>query len=448
MARRAPPPALQVALELARALGGAALFPARYVDAAFRRDALRAEITADLGRAYPPPSSARAPTPTRALRLFVGAAETSGESHALQILGALRGRLRDAGAPDWELVGLGGERLREAGVRVVGDPVARATMGVGGALGQLPFYLGLLRDAAAELARCDLALLVDSPALHVPLGRIARRAGARVAHFVAPQYWAWGAWRARPYAGAVDRTLALLPFEPAWFARRGVDVRHVGHPLFEALPRDVRAPDDPRRTRLALLPGSRAGVIRRNLPWMLGVLATLRARRGPIEVALAHSEARHAELLRELVRAAGAEAWVRLEFGDLHGTLATARAAFSVSGTVLVDLLHQRLPGAVVYRLEGAGARLLYSQLYYAPWFALPNLVAGREVLPEFAFLGDGPSEAVLAALGRALDDGDARRRTARDLEAVAAALGPPGACARAAEALLELAQGAPETAR
>ncbi|HVS19079.1 MAG TPA: hypothetical protein VMT18_10805 [Planctomycetota bacterium] len=446
MARRAPPPALNVALEFARALGGAALFPARYVDAALTRDALRAELRADLGRARAPlgPEAEPAPAPDRPLRLFVSAAEASGEQHALQVLAALRARLCAAHAPPWECVGLGGERLRAAGVHLLGDPVARATMGVGGVLKQLPFYLGLLRDAATELARCDLALLVDSPALHVPLGRIARRAGARVVHFVAPQHWAWGAWRALPYASAVDRTLALLPFEPDWFARRGVDVRYVGHPLLEALPRDVPALEDPRRTDLALLPGSRASVIRRNLPWMLEVLGLLRARRGELRVVLAHAEERHAELLRELVRRAGAEGWVRLELGDLHAALGRARAAFSVSGTVLVDLVHQRLPSVVVYRIEGHATTPLYTQLVFAPWIALPNLVAGREVMPEFAFVGEGPTARAIQALALALDDGPTRRRAARDLEAVATALGPPGVCARAAEALLEVAAMGP----
>lgn len=437
-------PTLQVALELGRALGGAALLPARLADAAFTRDALRAELLGDLRRARRPTHAASATPrlPDRPLRLFVCAAETSGEQHALQILAALRDLLAAQRAPAWEFCGLGGERLRAAGVRTLGDPVARATMGVSGALAQLPFYLGLLRDAARELARCDVALLVDSPALHVPLGRIARRSGARVAHFVAPQHWAWGAWRTRGYARAVDRTLALLPFEHDWFARRGVDVLHVGHPLLEALPADPPAPEDPRRTALALLPGSRASVIERNLPWMLAVLRDLRAARGGLEVVLAHSERRHEELLRAHLQRAGAAEWVRLELGDLHGALSRARAAFAVSGTVLVDLLHQRLPGAVVYRLGGRASAALYGQLYHAPWFALPNLVAGREVLPEFGFVGEGPRRAVTAALALALDDPATRRASVRDLEGVAQGLGPRGACERAARAVLELAAG------
>jgi lipid-A-disaccharide synthase len=439
-----PPPSLQVALELGRALGGAALLPARLADAAFTRDALRAELLADLGRPRRPIAEAGPwpRLPDRPLRLFVSAAEASGEQHALQILSALRARLDEGRAPAWEFVGLGGERLRAAGVRTLGDPVARATMGVRGALAQLPFYLELLHGAARELARCDVALLVDSPALHVPLGRIARRCGVRVAHFVAPQHWAWAAWRTRGYAGAVDRTLALLPFEPDWFARRGVDVRHVGHPLLEALPADPPSPADARRTALALLPGSRASVIERNLPWMLALLADLRAARGDLEVVLAHAERRHAELLRAIVRRAGATDWVRMELGDLHGALSRSRAAFAVSGTVLVDLVHQRLPGVVVYRLGGRAAVALYGRLYHAPWFGLPNLVAGREILPEFGLAGEGPRREVAAALERALDDPATRRTAVRDLERVAEALGPRGACRRAARAVLDLAAG------
>jgi len=186
MGRRAPPPALNVALELARALGGAALFPLRFADAVFTHGALHDELLADLGAERAPLEAPSGPAPAQPVRLFVSAAETSGEQHALQILEALRARLAELGAAPWELVGLGGERLRAAGVRTVGDPVANATMGVA-TLSRVPYYLGLLRDAAVELATCDLALLVDSPALHVPLGRIARRAGARVVHFVAPQ---------------------------------------------------------------------------------------------------------------------------------------------------------------------------------------------------------------------------------------------------------------------
>ncbi|MEO6709319.1 MAG: hypothetical protein ABI054_04835, partial [Planctomycetota bacterium] len=302
--------------------------------------------------------------------------------------------------------------------------------------------LRLLRDAAAHLRETqpDVCLFVDSPALHVPLGHIARRAGVPVVHFVAPQHWGWAPWRARGYRSAVDRALTILPFEQAWFARRGVPTLHVGHPLLDALlDVPVGAPDESSRT-IALLPGSRRKVIERNLPWMLARLAELRTEFPDLDVVLPHGRSELGQLLRSHIEAAGASSWVRLETGDLHQSLRSVRAAFSVSGTVLLDLLHHRLPTVVAYRLGGAAGPWMYEHLLTPPWFASVNLLAGREVLPEFCFAGDGPLEAVREALRRAFGDPLWRAECGRGLELAAQRLGPSGACRRAAEVVLELA--------
>jgi lipid-A-disaccharide synthase len=438
--RRGPPPRISVALELFRALGGIALLPVRLADFFACREALGAELASDLEASFAVPAVAPDRVPARPLRVFVSSAEASGEIHAAGFVRAARGLLAAAGAPPAEWIGLGGSLLRAEGVDTLTDPVARAKMGVGGALADLPYYLKLLERSASALRTCDLAVLVDSPALHVPLGRIARRGGARAVHFVTPQFWGWAPWRARGYRNAFDLALTILPFEPRWFARRGVATRHVGHPLLDALPSPVPPIEDPRRTALALLPGSRRGVIERNLPWMLSVLARERARLGEIEVVLPQADAALEPLLRAHVDAAGASSWVRIVPGNLHACLARARAAFSVSGTVLLDLLHQRIPTVVVYRLGGTLAEQVYPRLVVAPWFAMPNLLAGRAVLPEFAFAGRGPLEEVAAALERCWSDAAWRRQCQRGLELAASRLGPPGACERAASAALELA--------
>lgn len=434
-------PRTAVALEVARAVGDLVLLPARLVDFVFRRDALAAELSDDLTRGGPQQwdQLQRQQVPNRRLRLFVSSAETSGEIHAAGLTEVLRRRLTEAGALEPELVGLGGKRLRAAGVDTLDDPVARATMGLGGALAALPYYLGLLERSARALADCDLAVLVDSPALHVPLGRIARRAGVPVLHLVAPQYWGWAPWRVAGYRGAVDRALTILPFEPAWFGRHGVPTTHVGHPLLDALPAQVPPPDDPGRTAIALLPGSRRSVVERNLPWMLAVLRGVRGRLGEIEVVLPHADTELVPLLRAHVERAGACDWVRLEPGNLHASLARSRAAFSVSGTVLVDLLHQRLPTTVVYGLSSELWRRLSTQALLPPWFALPNLLAGGQVLPEFAFSGDRRRAEVGAALERCYNDEAWRRQCLIGLERAARRLGPPGALERAAAAALDL---------
>jgi lipid-A-disaccharide synthase len=339
-------------------------------------------------------------------------------------------------------MGLGGARLAAAGVELVGRPVDRAAMGFGAVLSALPFYVGLLRDAVAMIRaeRPDVCVFVDSPALHVPLGRMARRYGVPVVHFVTPQYWGWAPWRAAAYRRAVDRALTILPFEQAWYARRGIDTVHVGHPLLDELA-DVPA-TRPRAEsrRLVLLPGSRASVVDRNLPWMLRALALLRERHGDLEVVLPHANAELEPRIRGHLRAAGAEAWVRVEFSDLHTALASARAAFSVSGTVLLDLLHHRLPTVVVYRLGNRFEAWLSSRLLTAPWFASINLLAAREVVPELCFAGEGPLERAVGLLERALFDEAWRSECLHGLDVAAERLGHAGACARAAEQVLDLA--------
>ncbi len=133
-------------------------------------------------------------------------------------------------------------------------------------------------------------------------------------------------------------------------------------------------------------------------------------------------------------------AWARAQTGDLHGALARARLALSVSGTVLLDLLHHRLPAIVVYRLENARETWASRRFLTVPWFSSVNLLAGAEVYPEFCFHGDGPAAEIDAALDRAFTDDAWRRACADGLEVAAARLGPPGAAARAARQALHLA--------
>ena len=428
-----------VAGEVARAAGNALGLPFRAAGYLLQKNALRRALAADLESVA---SVAEAPAPralpARALRLFIASAEPSGEHHAVRLIHALRAELARLGAPAPEILALGGAATRAEGVETLGDPVARAAMGLD-PLRSLPFYARLLTHTAESLARFqpDLCVPVDSPALFVPLARITRRAGLRNVHFVAPQYWAWAPWRVHAYREAFERALTILPFEPAWYARHGVPTLHVGHPALDGLP-PAPPPDDPRRTSLVLLPGSRGSVVARNLPWMLARAAELRARHPGLEVVLPHARAERRAEIEALLRAAGAD-WVRLAFGDLHGELGRARAALSVSGTVLIDLLHQRLPAAVIYRLDGATGARIANQILSVPWFASLNLVARRAVYWEACFHGEGPRAQCLAHLEQALFDDAFRARNLAELEAVAARLGPSGAVARAARQLLSL---------
>ena len=431
-------------LELARAVGGGLVAPLRYLAHVPFRTRIKYDIAADVKAgdgviADPPPFELPKDRP---LRVFLSAAEASGEIHGASLAKALWKMAEDQGAPRPEIVAIGGDRLRALGITTIGDPVARAEMGFDSVIASLPYYVGLLEDAArhARETRPDIVAVIDSPALHVPLARIVRRYGAPVVHVVAPQYWAWAPWRVGAYRKVIDRALTILPHEPAWFARHDVATEHIGHPLLDAL-KDVPAtePSDESRV-LALLPGSRRGVIRRNLPWMITALGELRQQHPDADVQILQSTGEHRELIEEILGETQGGDRARLVVGGLHEHLAKARAAFAVSGTILTDILHHRLPTVVIYRIGKRLETWAYRNVLTCPFFASTNLLAGREVVPEHCFRGQGPLEEVAKQVADAFGNETARAQYAEGLQEAARRLGPAGAIDRAAGHVLQVA--------
>lgn len=447
-----PDPRVAVALEFLHALGGVLALPWHALRFAFARDRWRSSVRHALDAPIGIPAGSRtaaevphrdsSPAATQNC-WFLSSAEPSGEIHALSFAHHL-----NAGPAAPPLIGFGGQRSSDAGIEIVGDPVSQARMGLG-VVGALPFYLRLLTAAARAFRerRPSVLVMVDSPALHLPLARIAKRYGVPSVHFVTPQYWGWAPWRVRGYARAVDRALAILPFEPTWFREQGVQVELVGHPLQDALEQVPRKPSDPNGNRLVILCGSRGSVIDRNLPWMLPIAQELAEQHPGLELVLPQSEDRHIERIREHLRAAGAIDQVRVEVGQLHESIAGARAALSVSGTVLLDLLHHRIPTVVVYRLTSRVEAWLGRHALLVPYFSSINLLAGEEACPEFSFLGDGPREAVTLALKGLWEAGAARDNCVAGLERAAERLGPPGAVPRAVAVAWNFAGSAPSGA-
>ena len=435
---------MAIAPELLRALWDLVLLPARLLIQTLAQPSRCRELE-ELLLSEPefvdrPPDKGR--LPDRPLRLFLSAAEASGEIHAANLAGALKLECAELGLPAPELFGFGGDRMEEAGVEILARPVDRAAMGIGAALREIPYFSGLLKTATStfEQRSPDVFCPVDSPALHVPLARIAKKSATPTVHFVAPQYWGWAPWRVKGYAKAIDTALTILPFEPAWFEGTDVTTEHVGHPLLDALSQVPSTQPGPEATDLVLLPGSRASVIDLNLPWMLARIASL-VQEGASVVVLQDSS-RHGGRIRNHILNSPVEGQVAVKTGDLHTHLAKAHTAFSVSGTILLDLLHHRIPTVVVYRLESS-LTWLRSRLLNAPYFASTNLLAGREVIPEFGFAGSGPITQVEGALHAAHADDTWRAECIAGLDEAARHLGPQGATRRAARALLRHAQTA-----
>jgi lipid A disaccharide synthetase len=159
-----------------------------------------------------------------------------------------------------------------------------------------------------------------------------------------------------------------------------------------------------------------------------------------LAVRILQENVEHRGRIAEIVARERASERVEIETGELHASLRRASAALSVSGTVLLDLLHHRLPSVCIYRVAKARDTLAYRTLLTTPWFASINLLAAREVVPEHCFRGRGPQGEVVEQLVGLLSDPERRRAALRGLELAADRLGPAGACRRAALHALDLA--------
>ncbi len=369
------------------------------------------------------------------LRVLLVAGEASGDLHGAALVRALRAR-----RPDLAVAGIGGPRLRAAGMEVLVDTAHVTTMGFTETFGTLGRLLRSYRTLVRRLddERPDLVVLIDYPEFNLRLARQAKRRGIPVFYFVAPQVWAWRKGRIRTIGARVDRLAAVFPFEPAVYNTGGRALAEfVGHPLLDV----VQATRDPAATRaqyglapdrpvLALLPGSRQAEVRALFAAQAGAAERLRADGWQPIVALA--EARDSADLRAAL--GGADPAMPIAHNDTYNIVAAADAAVVASGTATLETALLGCPMVIVYRL----APLTYwvaRRLVDVPWIGMPNLILRRGVFPELIQHAVTP-EAIAAAVrdvARRRDEVHAALAELRD------ALGTPGAAGRAADLALRL---------
>lgn len=370
-------------------------------------------------------------------RFLIVAGEASGDAHAARLVTALRalGPCRVRGVTGPALAAAGAER-----VVAVED---LAVLGFSGVVARLPRIAGAYRRLLAEARsfRPHAAVLVDSPGFNFRLGPALRRLGVPVFYYIAPQVWAWHAGRAAAMARWVDRLAVILPFEEELFRRAGVEARFVGHPLLEALEPEVDAatlraeagvPEG--GALLGLLPGSRRQELRAHAPVMAAAARLLRAGRPGLVTALALAPG----LEGEAARLGPALAGLRLLRGRTRAVQAHAACCAVASGTATLETALCGTPEAIVYRT----GRLNYAiarRVVRLERIGLPNIVAGTAVAPEL-IQDDLTPERLARVLAPWLDDAAERARARAALAVVRERLGGPGASARAAAWLWELA--------
>lgn len=368
--------------------------------------------------------------------------EPSGDDHASTVIEHIKRR-----RPSAKIFAWGGPKMQAAGAEVVEQTGQNAVMGLPG-WSKIREHQQINKRIDAWLANhpeVGVHVPVDSPAANFPICKIAKKHRARVMHLVAPQVWAWGSWRVNKLRRLSDLVLCLLPFEQAWFEKKRVPAKFIGHPLFdEALDLsrlDRRAAELPQGApRLALLPGSRPAELTKNFPILLETFRRLKADyRGAAGVVAATTPAVADRLRADAAALGGWPEGLEIVSGETDAVVTWCDLALVVSGTVTLQIARQAKPMIVIYKSSPVFYHLVGRWLVATPFFTLPNLIAGREIVPEFVpHFGD--AEPIVQMASRMIEDESLLQRQRSELRKVAEAFRGKNAAESAAEAVMRLA--------
>jgi lipid-A-disaccharide synthase len=368
-------------------------------------------------------------------QILLSAGEASGDMYAAQLATALSKRV------DCAIFGMGGGQMRAAGVEVVKDYSEVSVLGITEILSHLPQLVRAMRKLveAARERRPALAILTDFPGFHLRLARKLKPLGVRNVYYICPQFWAWRPWRVRIVRRRFSLALCIFPFEEEFFAGAGVPVKFIGHPLVGHVAASQSRESffaahglDPAKPLVTVLPGSRNSEIARHLPTLRAACGRIAAEL-PVQFVVAAAPGRSPSLQSGWPTGLN----LRIIEGETYDALAHANASIVASGTATVEAALLDAPMVVVYRVTALTA-LLARPLVRTKHFAMVNLIAGREVVPELVQADFSP-ERVSGAVLRLLQDSRATAAMRADLAEVRRRLGPPGAVERAADAIAAL---------
>jgi lipid-A-disaccharide synthase len=373
------------------------------------------------------------------MRLFISTGEPSGDLHAANLIHALRRR-----QPGIELAGFGGERMAQAGCPLVYPLGNLALVGLWPVLANIPeFYriLGLAREHLRR-HRPDAVVLIDYPGFHWWLAGCARKLGIPVLYFVPPQLWGWGAWRAGKMRRLVNQVLCTLPFEQSWYEQRNIPARYIGHPYFDELHEQrldgafVGRQRGQPGTIVGLLPGSRNGELRFNVPSLIRAAGLIHARRPDVRFLFACLRPEHAQRIHQQLPG---YLPIEVHHGRTPEIIHLAHSCLAVSGSVSLELLYRGTPAVIIYRNDRATI-LLGHLLKQCKYISLVNLLADRLLFPEY-FSSKCLAEPMAEHVLHWLKNRTAYELLCGELAALRERVAEPGACERAADAILEMVQ-------
>ena len=341
----------------------------------------------------------------QALKIAIVAGEASGD-----ILGGGLARALNARNPNIEIRGVAGPEMRAAGVKPLADIEELAVFGIFEVLKHLPRLLRLRKRLRTELLewRPDVMIGIDAPDFNLGLETSLREQGIKTVHYVSPTVWAWREKRVEKVAKAVDHVLCLFPFEVDFYAKHNVAASCVGHTLADQVPERVDRPAARKAleleqdgTLVALLPGSRAGEVKRLGPLFIATAKWLLEKRPELRFAIPTNNARNKTAMQAHIRQASLEERISLIDGRSREVMAASDAILLASGTAALEGLLVKRPMVVAYKISPLTYWLvMFFKLMKIDQYSLPNLLAGRNTIPELM-----QDEAEVEKMGQAVLD-------------------------------------------
>ena len=373
-------------------------------------------------------------------KILISAGEASGDIHAAAVTAALK--QIDSSV---EVFGMGGDALRAAGGEVLFDIKDHGVMGFVEVIKKLPDLFKLRSDFARVMdeRKPDCLVVVDYPGFNMKLAKVAHDKGIPVVSYIAPSAWAWNKGRAKNVAKIVDKVACIFPFEYDVYKEAGAPVEFVGHPLldivkpaWERTEAEAWVGKQLGHPLVLLMPGSRLMEIEKMLPNLLAGAKLLKKQLPEVQFAMPRAGTIPLEILQSKIKASGLG--IKITEGHNYDLFSVADLALATSGTVTLEAALCGLPSIIVYRTSALNA-FIARRVINIPNIGLPNIVAGRQILPEL--LQEKFTPANVAKTAVELLAPERRPQLEADLAFMKARLGEPGAVKRVAQLILRIAE-------
>jgi lipid-A-disaccharide synthase len=377
--------------------------------------------------------------PASVSRVAIVAGELSGELYGAHLIKALH-----VLNPQISASGIGGQRMREAGVKLLFDMDKLAVVGVWEVLAQagaiVRAYFSMRRLLVNEPP--DLLILIDYPDFNLRLARVAKKQNIKVLYYISPQVWAWRGGRVKKIAQLVDKMAVILPFEVGIYQQAGLDVEYVGHPLLEVVKTKFSADEayrryglEPDRPVVGLLPGSRQNEIKFLLEVLLESARLVKAELPQVQFIMPVATSVDYRQIEARIARSGLA--IKLALGETYEVMNVSSLLVTASGTATLEAALLGVPMVVVYKLSWL-SYVLGRLLINTPYISLVNIVANKRIIPELIQYQATP-EQIASCVLKLLRNPQDLLNIRRELRVIRNRLGEKGASVRTAQLAMGL---------